>query len=133
MSDTHRQWNSGSKEWGTTFCGQGTWNLELSEEPTCEKCQREMSRERFRIGHCEMIKTEGDCKYYIEERRKHNFGLMRDTVAQFDRRVDRDDIYEAMRLGGYCGHSNKSWIRSIPPLEWLWRTPPGKKRLWMVR
>ena len=125
MSDTHKQWNSGSKEWGVTFCGRGTWNLELSDEPTCEKCQQEMNRERFRARHCEMLKLDTDDGFYIIERRKHNMGFINGTLAMFAEKEDRDNIYEAMRLGGYCGHSKKSWIRSI--------LPPGVKRWGLLR
>ena len=136
MSDTHKQWNSGSKEWGVTFCAKGAWNLELSDEPTCEKCRQDMARERFRVrGSHEVLKQDGKHwrngipLYYIVERKKHNFSYRDETVAQFEKREDRDAIYEGMRLGGYCGHSAKSWIRSIPPY-----TPPfGLPRIGTLR
>jgi len=115
------QWNSGSKTYGTTFCGQRTEFLALTAEgegPTCKDCQREMRRERFRARHHEVYKLDYENgSYQIFERWKHNGGLCEDVIARFEKREDRDMIYEAMRLGGYCGHATKSWIRSIPPLK----------------
>jgi hypothetical protein len=33
-------------------------------------------------------------------------------IASFNNKEDRDNIFDAMIHGGYCSHSNKSWIRS---------------------
>jgi hypothetical protein len=38
-------------------------------------------------------------------------------IARFEKVEDRDIIFDAMKLAGYCGHSKASWIRSIPPVE----------------
>lgn len=60
--------------------------------------------------------------YIVELTAKGEF-----PIARFDRKEDRDNIFNAMRLGGYCYHTKASWIRSIPPIEkgtgiteWKW-------------
>jgi hypothetical protein len=63
----------------------------------------------------------GKTYYITEPRGKNNLH----PVAMFENKEDRDMIFDAMKLGGYCGHSTKSWIRSIPPVKnnekGLWR------------
>jgi hypothetical protein len=107
-------------------------------EPTCDECLRvgRMKRGIFpyarRAGHVIYrhdglyLKRDGSLKrddpylqpplpmrYEIHELYVADNGADRIVVVGFRREEDRDRIFDAMVVGGYCGHTKKSWIRSI--------------------
>jgi hypothetical protein len=103
------------------------------EDPTCDECLRvgRMRRGIFqnarKAGHV-IYKRDGlylkrdgrylqpplPMRYEIRECYVADSAVKGDTlVAGFCREEDRDRIFDAMLVGGYCGHIKKSWIRSI--------------------
>jgi hypothetical protein len=103
------------------------------EEPTCDECLRvgRMERGIFpyarRAGHV-VYRHDGlylkrddrylqpplPTRYEIRERYVADGAIKGDKlVAGFYREEDRNSVFDAMLAGGYCGHTKKSWIRSI--------------------
>lgn len=117
---------------GINYHGEGTLAAP-GTEPTCDECLRvgRMARGIFpyarRAGHV-IYKRDGfylkrgdryiqpplPTRYEIRERFVTGEVIKSEKlVAGFCRQEDRDSVFDAMVAGGYCGHTKKSWIRSI--------------------